>query len=120
MTRTGGRRRGSHLEQAARTRAELAEAVPQVTQRQLEYWVAKGWIIPDGPAVQGHPRSFSEPEKQVLKVLARLTAAGFGGALAAQVARRAVTAAGSAVPGDGRAAIALDADLSLVLVIEGI
>ncbi len=118
MTRPGGRRAGSHLEQAARTRAELA--VLGVTQRQLEYWVAKGWIVPSGTQVQGHPREFSEPEKRVLAAMARLVTAGFPGALAAQVARRAVTAAGSAIPGGGRAVISLDSDLSLVLVIEGV
>jgi hypothetical protein len=90
VTRTGGRRRGSHLEQTDRTRAELAALVPQVTYRQLEYWVAKGWIVPDGPQAQGHPRAFSDSEYRVLAVMARLVKAGLPGVLAARVARQAV------------------------------
>lgn len=89
MTRPAGRRKGSHLEQAEKTRAEVAAL--GLTLRQVEYWTEKGWIIPDGNPAQGRPRVFSAPEMKVLRTMARLAHAGFPARVAAQVARRAVT-----------------------------
>jgi hypothetical protein len=100
--------------QAQRTRAEIAAL--GLTPRQLEYWTEKGWIVADGQSVQGHPRQFSAPEYRVLAAMARLTKAGFPAAMAARVARTAVSVAGT----DSQVVIALDADLSLMLVVRDI
>lgn len=101
-------------EAARRAREELAALVPWLTSRQLEYWIERGWIIPDGRSVQGHPREFSAAEKKVLRTMARLVRAGFPAAVAAQVARRAVT-----VAEDGEAVVRL-AGGGLAVVIEDI
>jgi hypothetical protein len=106
------RRKGSRLPAAEKTRAAVAAA--GITGRQLEYWVEKGWIAPDGPAVQGHPRSFSGAECAVMRTMARLTRAGFPAPAAAQIARRAVAAARG-----GEAAVPL-AGGDLVIVIGDI
>ena len=105
------RRAGFRVPAAARTSAEVAALVPWLTPRQMEYWVEKGWVIPDGPPAQGRPRAFSETEKKVLRTMARLVRAGFPAAVAAQAARRAVTVADG-----GEAAVALyGGDLLLVI-----
>jgi hypothetical protein len=106
------RRAGSHLPATEKTRADLAELVPWLTSRQLEYWIARGWIIPDGMPAQGRPRSFTGAEKKVLRTMARLTRAGFPPRMAAQVARRAVTMADT----HGRAVVHLaGGDLAIVI-----
>ena len=106
------RRPGSRLPAAERTAAELGALVPWVTPRQLEYWVARGWILAAGPPAQGRPRSFTGPELKVLRTMARLVRAGIPAQLAAQAARRAVTVA----DGTGTAAVALyGGDLLLII-----
>jgi hypothetical protein len=114
------RRKGSHLAQTERTRAELFDPVtglvPWVTDRQLGYWIERGLIIPDGPPAQGRPREFSETEKRVLRTLARLVRAGFPAQPAAQIARRAVTLAGE---NGTEAAVTLSGG-DLAIVIENI
>lgn len=81
---------GSRLRQAERTEQEVRRVAPGLTSRQLEYWVTKGFVAADGPAVQGRPRSFSDAELAVISVMYRLVSAGIPARLAAQAARRAV------------------------------
>lgn len=107
------RRPGSHLRQQEQTAAEVRALAPWLTPRQLEYWTEKGWIIPEEPPAQGRPRAFSAAEKKVLRTMARLVRAGFPAAMAAQVARRAVTVA---YPDGDEAAVELaGGDLLLVI-----
>jgi hypothetical protein len=102
--RAGGRKRGSRLPRAVRTEAAVAAAAPELTRRQLEYWVEMGWVVPDELPrylrdARGHPRSFSERELKILGVMYRLTVAGFPARNAAWIAREAVMQAERREPG---------------------
>jgi hypothetical protein len=77
-----------------RTNEQVSAAAPELTRRQLEYWVEMGWVVPDGEQARGHPREFSETELKVLATMYRLAAAGFPARNAAWIARKAVTSAG--------------------------
>lgn len=84
------RREGSRLPQTVRTSAEVAEVVPELTRRQLEYWVEMGWVRSAEPPSRGHPRTFSDTEKRILGTMYRLVEAGFPARNAAWIAREAV------------------------------
>jgi hypothetical protein len=64
-----------------------------ITYRQLDLWTRRGWVIPsregegEGP---GYRRIWSEPERRIVRVMARLVRAGIGPAAAAGIAREAV------------------------------
>jgi hypothetical protein len=109
-----GRRKGSRHPVTEATAAQVRDLVPWLTRRQLEYWVEKRFIFPAGEPARGHPRTFTDTEKRVLKTMARLVKAGLPAGLAAEAARAAVLMAGDgAVPrvklGDGIVIEVMDA-----------
>lgn len=113
------RRTGSRLPVAERTAAEIRELAPWVKPRQVEYWVDKGYIVPEGPPVQGHPRVFSDREKRVLRLLARLTRARIPARMAADAARTAVVIAEEADLAPGAGAVRVPLGDGIYLTIPG-
>lgn len=84
------RRPGSHLPGTVRTSAAVAAAAPELTRRQLEYWVEMGWVVSQTEPARGRPRTFSDSELKVLGLMYKLCVAGFPARNAAWIARKAV------------------------------
>lgn len=60
----------------------------RATERQLDYWTRAGYLRPDNPDPgSGTARKFSAEETEVASRMARLVAAGFVPAAAAEYAR---------------------------------
>jgi hypothetical protein len=65
--------------------------IPGVTQRQVGFWIKKGYLLPDTPPPgSGHVREWPESEIQVAQLMARLVAAGFAPGAAVKHARAAL------------------------------
>lgn len=61
----------------------------ELTYRQLDYWVRRGWIVPERPeqVSTGHHRTFSVREFVVIERMDRLVQAGVVPEVAARLAR---------------------------------
>jgi hypothetical protein len=69
--------------------------VPWISERQLGFWVEKGYVrTRGGVRGTGNVREFSEHERRVLVAMAKLVATGVQPAKAAVMARKGVIAAG--------------------------
>ena len=106
------RRPGSRLPATVRTGAQVAAAAPELTRRQLEYWVEMGWVFPDGTQARGHPREFSPRELRILGLMYSLTVAGFPARSAAWIARQALS---RPAPDGGPARVELVPGIAVVI-----
>lgn len=69
--------------------AAFVDADLGATYRQLDYWIRKGYLRPDGAGSgQGSKRTWPRSEAQIARLMARLTAAGMEPIAAASAARR--------------------------------
>ena len=67
--------------------AQVLARTPQITYRQIDVWCSKGYLQPDHQGGTGHHRHFSGDEVRVVRMMARLVAAGLTPAAAHRVAR---------------------------------
>src|SRR5215469_13674133 len=74
----------------------LDARIPWVTERQLGYWIDKGYVVPQdrGHRGPGGDRVFSHDEARVLTVMARLVRAGLSAQRSAELARLAFAGSG--------------------------
>lgn len=95
--------------------SRLDALIPWVSQRQLGYWVSRGYVVPRnaGPAGRGpgNGRVFSPAEALVLLTMARLVRAGLAAGKAADAARVAVLVAGP----DGSASVEIDPGITVTI-----
>lgn len=62
-----------------------------ITERQINYWAAKGYLRPSGGGGAGYPWEWPRAEIAIALSMKRLTEAGFTAAIAAEIARNAET-----------------------------
>jgi len=72
------------------TRTSIYPLPPNVTYRQFDHWVTRGWIYASGGGGHGHPRDLSNSERAVLEQMGRLVADGVTPARAVTLARELV------------------------------
>ena len=60
-----------------------------ISYRQLDHWIRRGWVIPDGEASpgSGFPREWTDAEALVVRVMGRLVRAGLPPHMAHEIAR---------------------------------
>jgi hypothetical protein len=62
-----------------------------ITERQINYWVTKGYLRPSGGGGAGYPWEWPRTEVAIALSMKRLTEVGFTPATAADIARNAET-----------------------------
>jgi hypothetical protein len=84
-----------------------------VSYRQLDYWTRRGWLRPEREQHgTGYARLWPEVEQRIVRIMARLLAAGFTPEGAARTAREAVELS---IPGGEVVIVQVTDDLSVVV-----